>query len=137
MSSTRFPACTPASSTNRSLMCLSARSLNSLHAFHPAAAELQCLCCAWRKSTESIPLGSMLTPPYSRDGRSNHASDAEAVVALPTHGLNRRRFHPGLGGELLMEATLGGDPWVFIVVVDEAAVTNDVVGNDQSAGARV
>src|SRR6478735_6367155 len=44
-------------------MCASARSLNSLHSIHPTAAESQCLCCASRKSTGSIALGSMLAPP--------------------------------------------------------------------------
>src|SRR4051794_22100409 len=118
-------------------MCLSARSLNLLHSFHPAAAEPQCSCCASRKAAGSTPLGSMLTPPYPGDRRSNHASNAEAVVALAPHGLHRRSFHTGLGGELLVKPTLGGDRRVFVIVVDEAAIANDVVGDDQSAGAGV
>jgi hypothetical protein len=42
-----------------------------------------------------------------------------------------------LDGELLVEAALGGDRGVIVVGVDEAAIADDVVGDDQTAGARV
>src|SRR5436190_24353626 len=52
-------------------MCRSALSLNSLHSFHPTAAESQYLCCASRKPTGSIALDSMLDPHHPTAGHGD------------------------------------------------------------------
>jgi len=54
-------------------------------------------------------------------------------VALAADRLDRRRLYARLGGEHLVEAALGGDRGVVAVGVGEAAVADDVVGDDQAA----
>ena len=94
-SRTRLPDCTPASSTSRWLMCPAALSWNSLHSFHPTAAESHCSCCTARKSTGSIAFDSMLAPPRHRVAVHADASGSGWPVNRPRRGAARPGFRPG------------------------------------------
>src|SRR5262245_7880199 len=55
-------------------------------------------------------------------GSADDEGDVEAVVALDADVLDRGRLYSGVGGEHLVQATLGGDRWVITVGVDQLAV---------------
>ena len=60
--------------------------------------------------------------------------DGEAVVALAADRLDRGRVDPRVGGDQLVEAALGGDRRV-LALRRLSAIADDVVGDDQAAGA--
>src|SRR6476620_3828626 len=81
-------------------MCASARSLNSLHSFHPTAAESQLSCCTSRKSSGSIATDShprlLLARaeglPSSRAGRANVLADQAVRLSRQRLAGSKRIF---------------------------------------------
>ena len=67
------------------------------------------------------PLGRPGKIAGRRRARLADQGDGETVVALAADGLDRRRLDPRLGGEHLVEATLGDDRRVFIRLVDQGS----------------
>src|SRR4051794_39166292 len=92
-------------------MCPSALSLNSLHSFHPTAAESQFLCCASRKPTGSIALDSMLDPhhPTAGHGDANRFGSQSSMRSQTPRTRKRRHraLRPCPSSERLRPSRIG------------------------------
>ena len=65
-----------------------------------------------------------------------HDGEGKAVVAFAAHGLQHGGAEAGLGGDELGKAADTLDVGIGTVGIDDFAVADDVVGDDDGAGAR-
>src|SRR3989442_3663736 len=67
---------------------------------------------------------------------SDDEGDPEPVVPFAPHRLDRRRAHPLLGGEQLVEPAHSLDARIGALSVDHGSVPHDVVHENQAPGSR-
>ena len=84
------------------------------------------------KRTPPAQLGR--TRKIAGDVTGGDQPQREPVVALYADGLDRRRAHPGVASELLVQAALGDGGGIVAARLGQRPIADDIVGDDQGAG---